>query len=168
FEGNMLNLSIGPGELLTTPLQVARYNAALASGQLLNPHVFLNTPQKATPLPISAITLEAIRSIMHDVVARPTGTGHYAQVADVSVAGKTGTAQNPHGKDHAWFVSFAPVENPRIAVTVLVENGGFGSTVAAPIAQKVLKAYFEYYGKENLPNLVAAQKVPTPIQANPR
>jgi len=168
FEGNMLNLSIGQGELLTTPLQVARYNAALASGQLLNPHIFLNTPKKVTALPISATTLDAIRSIMRDVVARPTGTGHNAQIPDISVAGKTGTAQNPHGKDHAWFVAFAPVENPRIAITVLVENGGFGSTVAAPIAKKVFKAYFEYYGTENLPNLAAAQKVPNPIQANPR
>ena len=164
----MLNLSIGQGELLATPLQVARYNAALASGQLLNPHIFMNTPKKGTPLPISATTLEVIRDIMHDVVARPHGTGRPAQLPDISVAGKTGTAQNPHGKDHAWFVAFAPVENPRIALTVLVENGGGGMAVAAPIAQKILKAYFEYYGSENVPNLVAAQKLPTPIQANPR
>jgi penicillin-binding protein 2 len=168
FEGNMLNLSIGQGELLATPLQVARYNAALASGQLLNPHIFLDTPTKSTPLPISATTLETIRSIMHDVVARPNGTGRHAQLSEISVAGKTGTAQNSHGDDHAWFVAFAPAENPRIAVTVLVENGGGGSTVAAPIAKKILKTFFEIYGTETVPNLVAAQKMPAPLQATPR
>ena len=168
FEGNMLNLSIGQGELLATPLQVARYNAALASGQLLNPHIFMDTATKKTQLPIAQTTLEAIRSIMQDVVARPEGTGRHAHLADISVGGKTGTAQNPHGNDHAWFVAFAPAENPRIAITVLVENGGGGGAVAAPIAKKVLQAYFEHYGTENIPNLVAAQKVPAPTQANPR
>jgi penicillin-binding protein 2 len=58
------------------------------------------------------------------------------------VAGKTGTAQNPHGNDHALFIGFAPVEHPRIAVAVLVENAGHGSTAAAPIAQKMLQAFF--------------------------
>lgn len=166
FEGNMLNLSIGQGEMLATPLQVARYNAALASGKLLNPHIFKDTPQKSTPLPIAKSTLETIRSIMNDVVMH--GTGHYAQLPEIAVGGKTGTAQNPHGDDHAWFVAFAPLKNPRISVTVLVENGGGGGTIAAPIAQKLLKTYFENYGKEYTPNLVAAQKITPPIQATPR
>lgn len=168
FDGNMLNLAIGQGEIEATPLQVARYNAALASGRLPTPHILKSTLPETKPLPLSAGTLEAIRDIMHDVVARPHGTGHRAQLPDVSVAGKTGTAQNPHGEDHAWFVTFAPAETPRIAVTVLVENGGGGGSVAAPIAQQLLKKYFEYYGTESAPNLVAAQKVTTPIQANPR
>ena len=59
------------------------------------------------------------------------------------VGGKTGTAQNPHGEDHAWFVSFAPAEDPEIAITSLVENGGQGGAVAAPIARRVMKRYFE-------------------------
>jgi penicillin-binding protein 2 len=63
-------------------------------------------------------------------------------VDSVTVAGKTGTAQNPHGKDHALFICFAPVESPRIAVAVMVENAGHGSSAAAPIARKVLQAFF--------------------------
>jgi len=138
YEGYMLNLAIGQGELLATPLQVARYVAALASGQLVNPHIFMDTPTTHSPLPVGATTLAAIRSMMEDVVGRPTGTGRHAQLPEVSVAGKTGTAQNSHGNDHAWFVAFAPVESPRIAVAVLVENGGGGGSVAAPIAKKIL------------------------------
>ena len=62
-------------------------------------------------------------------------------------AGKTGTAQNPHGEDHAWYIGFAPYENPEIAICVLVENGGSGGGVAAPIAGRYLKHYFYYQGK---------------------
>jgi penicillin-binding protein 2 len=76
------------------------------------------------------------------VVSDPNGTGGQAKVDSVAVAGKTGTAQNPHGKDHALFICFAPAEAPRIAIAVLVENAGHGSTAAAPIARKVLEAYF--------------------------
>jgi penicillin-binding protein 2 len=60
---------------------------------------------------------------------------------EVTIAGKTGTAQNPHGKDHAFFVGFAPYENPKIALAIVVENAGFGATWAAPIAQKMIQAY---------------------------
>jgi penicillin-binding protein 2 len=70
------------------------------------------------------------------------GTGYQAKVDSVIVAGKTGTAQNPHGQDHALFICFAPASRPEIAVAVMVENAGHGSTAAAPIAQKVLQAYF--------------------------
>jgi penicillin-binding protein 2 len=71
----------------------------------------------------------------------PGGTGLSAQIKGVQVAGKTGTAQNPHGPDHAWFVGFAPFENPKIAIAVLVENAGFGGTAAAPIAGKCMQYY---------------------------
>jgi penicillin-binding protein 2 len=80
---------------------------------------------------------------MVDVVSDPTGTGGQARMDSVAVAGKTGTAQNPHGQDHALFICFAPAEDPRIAVAVLVENAGHGSTAAAPIARKVLQAFFQ-------------------------
>jgi penicillin-binding protein 2 len=106
--------------------------------------------------------------MMQDVVGRPHGTGRHARLPGIDVAGKTGTGQNPHGNDHAWFVAFAPVENPRIAITVLVENGGAGSLVAAPIAGKVLGAFFELDSAQPIPDLASAQKLPPPIQANPR
>ena len=71
------------------------------------------------------------------------GTGTLANVPGVTVAGKTGTAQNPHGKDHAWFIAFAPVENPKIALAVLVENAGFGGAISAPIARELIKYYIK-------------------------
>ena len=73
------------------------------------------------------------------------GTALTARVAGISVCGKTGTAQNPHGKDHAWFIGFAPRENPKIAICVLVENAGFGGVVSAPIASMCIEQYF--YGQ---------------------
>lgn len=142
--GYMLNLVIGQGELLATPIQVARYVSALATGRLPTPYVIKGTQSQTAPLFISESAIKTVQSMMWDVVNGPSGTGHRAQLPDVAVAGKTGTAQNPHGEDHAWFVAFAPVENPRIALAVIVENGGSGGAIAAPIAQKTLAAYFEY------------------------
>ncbi len=142
--GNMLNLTIGQGELLATPLQIARYTSALATGQLPIPHVIKGAQGGTTSLPLSQEVIKTVRSIMTDVVNSPGGTGHRARLPDIVVAGKTGTAQNPHGEDHAWFVAYAPAENPRIAIAVIVENGGSGGSVAAPIAQKTLEAYFEH------------------------
>jgi peptidoglycan glycosyltransferase len=79
-----------------------------------------------------------LRQAMVQVVQRGTGTA--AQIPGVTVAGKTGTAENPHGKTHAWFIAFAPAERPTVALAVIVENGGVGGDVAAPIAQQVLRA----------------------------
>jgi penicillin-binding protein 2 len=73
----------------------------------------------------------------------PGGTGGLARVQGIEVAGKTGTAQNPHGPDHAWFVGFAPYDNPRIAIAVLLENAGFGGSYAAPIAGKCFERYIK-------------------------
>ena len=76
---------------------------------------------------------------MHRVMTN--GTGRWYKVPGVESAGKTGTAQNPHGKDHAIFIGFAPLENPQIAVAVVVENAGFGSTWAAPVASMMMEQY---------------------------
>ena len=76
---------------------------------------------------------------MHRVMTN--GTGRWYAVPGVESAGKTGTAQNPHGKDHAIFIGFAPLENPQIAVAVVVENAGFGSTWAAPVASMMMEQY---------------------------
>ena len=78
---------------------------------------------------------------MVQVVEGQHGTAHRAQLEGITVAGKTGTAENPHGKEHAWFACFAPAENPKIALAVLVENAGHGGDIAAPIARQMLEAY---------------------------
>ncbi len=87
--------------------------------------------------PISAETAHAVRDMMVEVVKHGTGTA--AALPGVTVAGKTGTATNPHGRSHAWFVAFAPAEAPRVAVAVVIENVGYGGTYAAPVVRDALR-----------------------------
>ncbi|MEI6758202.1 MAG: penicillin-binding protein 2 [Chlorobium sp.] len=150
-KGYLVSLAIGQGELGTTPVQLAAYAAAIANnGTLYQPHIVTGYRDTGTgkyiplsyskqELPVSEDTFRIIKDGMIGVVLQ--GTGTLAKVPGVSVAGKTGTAQNPHGKDHAWFIAFAPVENPKIAITVLVENAGFGGAISAPIARELIKYY---------------------------
>jgi penicillin-binding protein 2 len=151
----ILNLAIGQGEVTLTPVKLAQLAAFIANGGTLwKPHLIREIgseglPRSETPddslrraVAVSERSLDAVRSAMASVVSDPQGTGGQARVDSVTVAGKTGTAQNPHGKDHALFICFAPVESPRIAMAILVENAGHGSTAAAPIARKVLQAFF--------------------------
>jgi penicillin-binding protein 2 len=152
-KGYLVSLAIGQGELGTTPMQLAAYAAAIANnGTLLQPHLvngyrdaetgkYFPFPYEKKQLPVSASTFSLIKDGMIGVVLR--GTGTLAKVPGITVAGKTGTAQNPHGKDHAWFIAFAPVENPKIAMAVLVENAGFGGSISAPIARELIKYYLQ-------------------------
>ena len=158
-EGYMLNLTIGQGETSVTPVQIARYISALAVGKLPRPHVLKDTAPESTPVQISAQTLKTIRSIMLDVVEDPYGTGKRARVERVRVAGKTGTAQNPHGEDHAWFTAFAPAHYPEIVVAVVVENAGHGGAVAAPIAGQVLNSYFDLARPKKKADTIVAARV---------
>ena len=103
-------------------------------------------PEVILRLPFSRATLSFMVEALTAVV--DGGTGTPAKIDDITIAGKTGTAQNPHGLEHSWFCCFAPVENPRIAIAVLVENAGHGSTHAAPIAREILKSYL--LEKENI------------------
>ncbi len=151
--GLMLNLAIGQGEMLMTPIQMACYAAALANGgSIFRPHIlkevvedgrrfFHPTRQLHQMAGISPGDMEIIRKSLFDVVNAPHGTGARARIPGFQVAGKTGTAQNPHGEDHSWFIAFAPFDHPTIAVAAVVENAGHGSAVAAPLVQKVLKAH---------------------------
>jgi penicillin-binding protein 2 len=142
--GVLLNNSIGQGELLVTPLQMVQMMARLASsGRMPAPRFVLDPADPAPPppdLPFKEAHLAWIRYALEQTVSR--GTGKAAQVPGVRVAGKTGTAQNPHGEDHAWFMAYAPCEDPEVAVVILVENGGSGSSEAAPIAGRWLMEYF--------------------------
>lgn len=154
--GNLANLAIGQGELLITPLQLAQFAMILANkGTYYAPHlidylynhsnnekiVFQNSEHKVSG--VSEKNYDIVREAMRQVM--DGGTGWFGKVKDIEMAGKTGTAQNPHGESHAWFMTFAPYENPEIAIAVIVENGGGGGAVAAPLARMFLEKYF--YGK---------------------
>jgi penicillin-binding protein 2 len=151
--GRLVNLGIGQGELSVTPLQMAVYAAALGTGVVRQPHVVRAVYNRYThqlqplayaerPLPLRPEVLELVRQGMEEAVNAPGGTALSARLPGITVCGKTGTAQNPHGNDHAWFIGFAPRQHPRIAFCVMVENAGFGGAVAAPIARQLLEAFF--------------------------
>jgi penicillin-binding protein 2 len=152
-QGFLISLAIGQGEVGVSPLQMARYAAALANGGVVyRPHaaalirnketsVLEPVPHDSTLVGISPHVMELIRDGMQRVVHAPGGTGALARIPGVVSAGKTGTAENPHGKDHAWYIGFAPYDNPRIAIAVMLENSGYGGAKAAPIAGLVMEKY---------------------------
>lgn len=161
--GYLVSLGIGQGELGATPLQLANYAATIANnGTWHEPHIvrgyrdtrtgiYVPIDHASRTLPVSKQTFGIIKEAMQGVVMQ--GTGTLAQIPGITVAGKTGTAQNPHGKDHAWFICFAPVENPKIAIAVLVENAGFGGSISAPIAREMMNYYLV---EKNKPKTEAA------------
>jgi len=159
-DGDTFNFSIGQGDLLVTPIQVNLMTAAICNGgvayrpyvkkevrSLRYGRVVESNPGKRVVFttPVSRRTFDLVRKAMVRVVAR--GTGFAASSPVIVVAGKTGTAETMVGEDHAWFTCFAPANaaNPEdvIAVTVLVEHGGGGGAVAAPIAACIIRAHFE-------------------------
>lgn len=160
--GVLVNLGIGQGELGVTPLQLAVYTSAIATkGTLYRPHVVKAIFNKRTnsfdqmevesrELPIKKEIFDIIHNGMYDVVNVGGGTATNARLGEYKLCGKTGTAQNAQGQDHSWFVSFAPMESPKIAICVLAENAGFGATVAAPIASKLTKFYLDKLKKKTL------------------
>lgn len=147
-EGNVINLSIGQGEILLTPLEIATFTGIIARDTIPRPHLIKKIGEKTLNykkllyFSIPDDELEIVREGMLNVVEGRKGTGKLAKVKGIKVAGKTGTAQNPLGKDHSLFTCFAPYEDPDVVVTVVVENAGHGGSVAAPIAGMILKKYF--------------------------
>ena len=153
--GDAVNLAVGQGDLLATPLQVANMMAAIANGGILyQPHLVMRisgTPQEEEQiftssergrLPISEANLQVLREGLDGVTSDAGGTAYHAfDGAAFTSAGKTGTAETPDEKPHAWFAGYAPVEDPQIAVAVVVENSGLGSVFAAPICRQVVEAY---------------------------
>ena len=145
----IFSLGIGQGELGVTPLQMANIMCIIANkGFYYVPHIVKkigdkpnttrNLAQKHSTK-VDASQFEAVHDGMQRVVE--AGTARIAKFGDVVICGKTGTAQNPHGKDHSLFVAFAPRENPKIAIAVMVENSGFGATWAAPVASLMMEKY---------------------------
>ncbi|MBL7928574.1 MAG: penicillin-binding protein 2 [Bacteroidia bacterium] len=143
------SLGIGQGELGITPLQMANITAVIANrGYYYTPHIVKaisgkpNTTRNLSEKHSSKVAPESFTVVidgMQKVVE--AGTARVARFGNTVICGKTGTAQNPHGKDHSLFVGFAPRENPKIAVAVMVENSGFGATWAAPIASLMMELY---------------------------
>ncbi len=148
-----LNNAIGQGEILVTPLQLAQFYCGLANnGVVYQPHFVRKIiepsgqeisipPKVAFKLPFSPATLGLLREGLRLVVEGDHGTARRLRNKYYSVGGKTGTAENPHGDNHSWFVGVAPLENPEIVVCALVENAGHGSEIAAPLAGEIIKAY---------------------------
>ena len=174
YPGETISASIGQGYNLVTPLQSARMISTIASGGLLvRPYLVKRIedydgrliqeffPEVIKKIKIEPEVLRNIKEGLRGVVHEAHGTGRRARLKNVIVAGKTGTAQvvamkdseeidpeeeTPYShRDHAWFVAFAPYENPEVAVSVIIEHGGHGGATAAPIAGGILKTYFSHY-----------------------
>jgi penicillin-binding protein 2 len=177
-QGETLPVSIGQGYLLTTPLQVAQYTAVVANGgTLYRPHlvkeivdfdgriVHNTVPEVINRMTLNPEYINSVKKGLEAVVNDPGGTGRRGHLTEIKVAGKTGTTQTvsleryqgfsattrPYKwKDHAWFTSYAPAEDPEVVVTVLLEHTGGGGAKAAPLAAKVLAAYFDKSVDTNL------------------
>jgi penicillin-binding protein 2 len=171
FPGETLSAAIGQGYVLLTPIQVAVMLSALANdGDIYRPLLVKSVlapdgksmeefePKKMRHADIRPEVLDSVRRAMWGVVNEPRGTGYMARIANLDVCGKTGTAQviemkqgvsaptqtslPERQRDHAWFGGFAPLGAPRLTVVVLAEHGGHGASAAAPVAAKVMKAFF--------------------------
>ncbi len=153
FPGDTINLSIGQGYLLLTPLQVHNIITAVAAdGEVYKLHLVKKIisadgktvkeikPEIYKKVDFSLDTIKIIKEGLRQTILK--GTGWKANIKELAVAGKTGTAQNPQGETHAWFIGFAPYENPEVCITIFLENGGEGGEAAAPIARAMLEKYF--------------------------
>jgi penicillin-binding protein 2 len=156
----IISNSIGQGEVLATPLQIANAMAIIANKgyyysprvgrSLIKEHQKLNITKQKITTNIDTVFYRYVIDGLEKVVLEGTARG--AKIPDISFCGKTGTAQNPHGKDHSIFSGFAPKENPKIAIAVFVENAGFGATYAAPIASLMVEKY--------LHDTIATKRIP--------
>lgn len=145
-KGAMLNLTIGQGDVLVTPLQMLHYiNQIATHGNANLLHLVQKKSEKPSRRPaFSSKTWKKIERYLTAVVYDNKGTGKAANpnIKNVIISGKTGTAENPHGEPHAWFVGFGKKENDIISMVILIENGGHGGETAAPIAREVFSSHF--------------------------
>lgn len=147
---SIVSVSIGQGEVLATPLQIANLCATIANrGYFYTPHVVKEIADTTIDLKFREKNQPDIEKKYYDIIADGMrmavtgGTCRLAALPDIEVCGKTGTAQNPHGKDHSVFMGFAPYHDPKIAVAVFVENAGFGATYGVPIGSLIIEKYLK-------------------------
>jgi penicillin-binding protein 2 len=147
---NVISMSIGQGEVGLTPLQMANLAAIIANkGFFYTPHVVRSIgddrflPSEFKEKRFTMVEAKYFDTIIAGMakVCLPGGTASHTSIDGIEICAKTGTAQNPHGKDHSVFIAFAPRENPKIAICVIIENGGFGASYAAPIANLMIERY---------------------------
>lgn len=165
------SISIGQGEILLTPLQMANIAAIIANrGWYITPH-FVKSIGNQGPLEkfkikhhtkIDAKHFESVIDGMRRVVNESGGTAKLARNKEILICGKTGTVENPPNKDHSVFIAFAPKENPKIAVGVIVENAGFGGSWAAPIASLIIEKYITREVKDKAKELKIINEVILP------
>jgi len=147
----VISQAIGQGEITATPLQIANAMAIIANrGYYIKPHLIKAMGDKIKKeykeknyVGVDAKYFEPVIDGMQDCVNSAWGTATLSRIPDLIMCGKTGTVQNPHGKNHSVFIGFAPRDNPKIAIAVIVENAGFGSTFAAPIASYMVEKYIK-------------------------
>lgn len=175
YPGDTISVAIGQGLLAVTPMQMATMIAGVANGgRVPRPHLHLDAAVEPVTATFRRRNLDVVREALVDVVEE--GTGRNAALAGIRVAGKTGTAQvfkhsagidadllPKDERDHAWFVGYAPADDPRIAFAVVVEHGGHGGTTAAPIARKVLEAFFDPDRPRTAPPAPAPQTDPPAV-----
>jgi penicillin-binding protein 2 len=168
----VISLAIGQGELLFTPVQMANLSAIIANrGHYYTPHFVHSVegqkiiPEQFTEKHETGVSdynflpvVEAMRSVLTN------GTGAGSQIPGIAICGKTGTVQNPHGENHSMFISFAPKDNPKIAIAAVVENSGYGSTWAAPICTLMIEKYINPDSTTSRPDLfLRLTKSPEPL-----
>ena len=171
------SIAIGQGEVKVTPLQMANISATIANrGWYITPHFVRRVGTNGTADPytkkhytkIDRIHYDPIVEGMRRVVNESGGTGHRAQVDGVTVCGKTGTAQNPHGEDHSVFICFAPMDKPKIAISVFIENAGFGGVWAAPIASLMMEKYLHKKVKDKAKEKMIVEANLLNVKAKPK
>jgi penicillin-binding protein 2 len=162
FDGDAVNSAIGQGFMLSTPLQVVRLLAAIGNGgRLFRPRIIdrivavdgaeqVFEPEVAGTLPLSPESLALIRGSLEAVVSGVRGTARQAfEGITYTVAGKTGTSESGQEEPHAWFAGYAPADNPRVAVAVVLEHAGEGSKEAAPLFRQAVEAFFDWEAKQS-------------------
>ncbi len=182
YPSETLDASIGQGFNLVTPLQAAMVMAEIAAdGKRFQPYlvdriestdgqvVKRYEPKLLSTLDVPESVLYYVQQGLREVTKSGTAAGAFGPGFPVDIAGKTGTAENPHGKDHGWFVAYGPFENPNMVVAVIVENGGYGSQSAVPIGRRIIEAAFGLNKPKPAPQLAvpAAPAQPAAVTPSP-
>ena len=155
YVSETLDAAIGQGFNLVTPLQAAMLISEVAAdGRRYQPYLVQRImgpdgktvrtfqPKLLSTLDVPISVIRLVQEGLRDVTKHGTAAGVFGPNFPIDIAGKTGTAENPHGRDHGWFVAYGPFDNPSIVVAVIVENGGYGSQSSVPIGKKIFEAAF--------------------------